>query len=169
MRCDNIPILTTKTLATNNFDEKQFWWQNTLALNTFGNKQLWRQTVSTTNNFDNKQLCWQTILVTDNFDDKQFCWQTIMVTNNHHLSLLDSASKCLLSFISLFNNGETVFICFGNAFTVNRFFSQAYVQRHPFQREDYKCSLRGLCFGFSRTSVIKNKAKEDIIHRCLLK
>ena len=133
MRCDKIPKLTTK-----NSSNKQLWWKTILttkysgnkkrlAANMFGNKQLWRQTVSTTNNFDNRQLCWQTILVTDNFDDKQFCWQTIMVTNNHHLSLLDSSSKCLLSFISLFNNGETVFICFGNAFTVNRFFSQAHV------------------------------------------
>ena len=138
-----IPILTTKTLPKttsmkNNFDDKK-----RLAANMFGNKQLWRQTV----------------LTTDIFDDRQFWRQTILVTNNHHLSLLDSSSKCLLSFISLFNNGETVFICFGNAFTVNRFFSQAYVQRHPFQREDYKCSLHGLRFGFSRTSVIKNKTE----------
>ena len=114
--------LRWKTILTTKYSGNK----KRLAANMFGNKQLWRQTVSTTNNFDNRQLCWQTILVTDNFDDKQFCWQTIMVTNNHHLSLLDSSSKCLLSFISLFNNGETVFICFGNAFTVNRFFSQAY-------------------------------------------
>ena len=137
-----------------------------------GIKHVWQQTTLTTNSFDNKHLCWQTISVTDNFDDKQFCWQTIMVTNNHHLSLLDSSSKCLLSFISLFNNGEAVFICFGNAFTVNRFFSQAYVQRHPFQREDFKCSLHGLCSGFSRTSVIKNKGGDpplpfEIVQRIL--
>ena len=144
-----------KTRSTNTCDENFFWRQNTLAANTLGNKQRWRQTVLTTNNSVDKQYWWQTILTTNNSVDRQFWRQTITTF------LLDSSSKCLLSFISLFNNGETVFICFGNAFTVNRFFSQAYVQRHPFQREDYKCSLHGLCFGFSRTSVIKNKAKGD--------
>ena len=131
------------TLMKNNFDDKILLQQTRLAANMFGNKQLWRQKV----------------LTTDIFEDRQFWRQTILVTNNHHLSPLHISSKCLLSFISLFNNGETVFICFGNAFTVNRFFSQAHVWRHPFQREGYKCSLHGLCFGFSRTSVIKNKAE----------
>ena len=136
-----------------NSTKKQIWWKTILTTKYSCNKHVWQQTCLATNNFDDKQSWQQTFLTTDNFDDKQFWWQTITTF------LLDSSSKCLLSFISLFNNGETVFICFGNAFTVNRFFSQAHVQRHPFQREDYKCSLHGLRFGFSRTSVIKNKAE----------